>query len=487
MRPPDAARRVVRDGEREYTGGAGDGAGMDGRVEGTAPMPTPVTMPQLGESVTEGTVARWLKREGERVERDEPLLEIVTDKVNADLPSPVAGVLVQRMVEEGTMVPVGATIARIEEHAGEQAPTGEDAPPLPGAGTPPPRMADRRTREPSVAADDRDGATRRRYSPVVRKMAAEHGIDLLALSGTGLGGRVTRLDVLAYLEAARPDVASPASEPASEPGTHPEVDRVTREEVLAYMAARPLPAEAQEPAPCAPRHADGDATLPLTAMRRGIAEHMVRSKRSAPHATTVTEVDMTRVVRWRAAHREIYRTRHGVEITYVAFVIQAVIEALREFPLLNASWGDDCIVLKRHRNIGIAVGLDDGLLVPVIHDADGRSLLGLSRAVVDLATRARAGRLTVQELQGGTFTVNNTGVFGSILSTPVINQPQAAILSMEAIVKRPVVLDDDAIAVRSMMNICLSFDHRIVDGLMAGRFNQRIRRHLEQIPLPSEP
>jgi 2-oxoisovalerate dehydrogenase E2 component (dihydrolipoyl transacylase) len=229
-----------------------------------------------------------------------------------------------------------------------------------------------------------------------------------------------------------------------------------------------------------------DEVVPLTPMRRGIAEHMARSLFTAPQATTVTEVDMTRLVRWRERHKEAIRAREGVEITYVAFVVQAVVAALKAHPYLNASWGDEGIILKRAINIGIAVGMDDGLLVPVIHRADERSLVGIARAVADLAARARARKLTVDELQGGTFTVNNTGAFGSIVSTPVINQPQAAILSMEAIVKRPVVVDD-AIAIHSIMNICLSFDHRIVDGLMAGRFTQMVRQQLEQFALPEVP
>lgn len=478
-------------------------------------MPTPVTMPQLGESVTEGTVARWLKREGERVERDEPLLEVTTDKVNADMPSPIAGVLVRRLVEEGAVVPVGAAVAEIDEAAAAGAPD-QAAAPAEGATMPaavPSGSASSIERAGQTNGHQDAGQTEhRRYSPLVRKLAAEHGIDqqtLASLQGSGLGGRVTKDDVLAYLARAG---GAHAPEPAGRTAAQA---RVTRDDVLSYMAThaapgpaavsvpqpRPAPSSAAAPAPAAsppvavpteteaavpsPAVPSEDETrVPLTAMRRGIAEHMLRSKHTAPHATTVTEVDMTRLVGWRAAHKASFRAREGVEITYLPFVIQAAIDALKAFPVLNAAWGGDAIILKRQINIGIAVGLEDGLLVPVIHRADERSLVGLARAAADLAERARAGRLRVDELQGGTFTVNNTGVFGSIVSTPVINQPQAAILSMEAIVKRPVVIDD-AIAIRSMMNICLSFDHRIVDGLMAGRFNQRVKQYLEHCPLPS--
>jgi 2-oxoisovalerate dehydrogenase E2 component (dihydrolipoyl transacylase) len=467
-------------------------------------MATPILMPQLGESVTEGTVARWLKQEGERVERDEPLLEISTDKVNADMPSPVAGVLVRRSVQEGAVVPIGAELAQIDEIGSEHA----GAPTAPNGETEHPAAAASLTVVGGDGSSDEGGGERRRYSPLVRKLAAEHAVDLAQLKGTGLGGRITKDDVLAF-------VAQRGAAPAVKPETS---GRVTREEVLSYVAAQedgvaaiartrqapegeaPEKVQRAQPVAAAPLPASftpvvtvpvrgsitpapEDEIVPLTPMRRGIAEHMSRSLFTAPQATTVTEVDMTRLVRWRERHRDAVRAREGVEITYVAYVVQATIAALKAHPYLNASWGDEGIILKGAINIGIAVGMDDGLLVPVIHRADERSLVGIARAVADLAARARARRLTVDELQGGTFTVNNTGAFGSIVSTPVINQPQAAILSMEAIVKRPVVVDD-AIAIRSMMNVCLSFDHRIVDGLMAGRFTQMVRQHLEQFPLP---
>jgi 2-oxoisovalerate dehydrogenase E2 component (dihydrolipoyl transacylase) len=461
-------------------------------------MPTPVTMPQLGESVTEGTVVKWLKREGEHVERDDPLFEVTTDKVNAEVPSPFVGVLARILVEEGVAVPIGAVVAEIQEHgvpraavevsahASNQAEGSDDT-------------DSRSAQERRVTLDTAGAGERPRYSPVVRNLAVEHGIDLTVVPGTGLGGRVTKDDVLTYL--ARRDDGT--IDDARVPENDVALGRVTRDMVLAYASEKtPTGVDAGNPRPAdvgianrsdwsvdaspttpmldsASTAQQDEIAVPLTAMRRSIAEHMARSKLTAPHATTVTEVDMTSLFRWRESNKHQFRARNGFDLTYVTFVIHAVLTGLRAFPLLNSSWGGDAIVLKKHLNIGVAVGLDDGLLVPVIHDADELSLVGIARAVADLADRARRGKLTVRELQGGTFTVNNTGAFGSIVSTPVINQPQAAILSMEAIVKRPMVIAD-AIAIRSMMNICLSFDHRIVDGLMAGRFNQTVKAALEQ-------
>jgi pyruvate/2-oxoglutarate dehydrogenase complex dihydrolipoamide acyltransferase (E2) component len=254
--------------------------------------------------------------------------------------------------------------------------------------------------------------------------------------------------------------------------------------IAAMAGMPPLGATVADGAGSAGEKAD-ETYLPLTPMRKAIAAHMVHSKQTAPHATTTIEVDMTRLVKWRERHKEAMIARHGVDITYVAMVMVALVDALKAFPIMNSSWGEDRIILKKRVNIGVAVALDDGLLVPVIHNADERNMVGLARAVADLATRARAGRLTLNDLQGGTFTLNNTGVFGAIVTTPVINQPEAAILAMNAIVKRPVVIEDDAIAVRSMMILSLSFDHRIVDGFTAGRFMQHIVKNINGLELPS--
>ncbi len=513
-------------------------------------MPTSVTMPQLGESVTEGVIARWLKKVGDPVDRDEPIAEIITDKVNAEMPSPFRGALARIVAEEGATVPVGGEICQIEELSAVPAAAGAPAMSTPGLA-----FADREPAHEGAAPDaTRDGTRttdaarangasdgpeeRRRYSPVVKRLAQEHDIDLAAVGGTGLSGRVTKDDVLSYIAARQPGEArtAPAASrglvvPAMDatarstdasvavhPPVEPALSPAVSESAPAMDADRavppaatlvsvptlppavelgpsgpavptasppPPPASASQPprpTPAVAASAGADEEyLPLTPMRKAIAEHMVRSKTTAPHATTTIEVDMTRLVRWRERNKELVKARHGVDVTYLPLVMGAVVAALKDFPILNASWGEDRIILKRRINVGIAVGLDDGLLVPVIHDADERNTVGLARAVVDLTARARAGRLTLQDMQGGTFTLNNTGVFGAIVTTPVINQPQAAILAMNAIVKRPVVIEDDAIAVRSIMTLSLSFDHRIVDGLTAGRFNQRVAQYIDRI------
>lgn len=437
-------------------------------------MATSIRMPQLGESVAEGTIARWLKAEGQTIARDEPLVEIITDKVNAEIPSPVAGVLRRIVAAEGAVVAVGEEIAIVEE-----APAEAPSPAAPEAG------AERYREGPSVGptgvsaaetgeaaeTEAAEGEARRRYSPLVRQLAQEHHIDLGQVRGTGSGGRVTRDDVLAYL-AARQQAAAPAapSPPPAEPPPAP------------APAAPPLAAAAAEPGarPGPPAPAEGDEVVPLSPIRRAIAEHMVRSVHTSPHAWMLVEVDATGLVRWREAELAEFRRREGFELTYLPFVLKAVVEALRHHPALNACWADDRIILRRAINVGIAVALEDGLVVPVVHHADRLSIAGLARAVHDLVSRARAGKLTLADVQGGTFTLNNTGVFGSIASQPILNQPQAAILTMEAIVKRPVVIDD-AIAIRSIMNLCLSFDHRVLDGATAGRFLAEVKRRIESL------
>ncbi len=425
-----------------------------------------VTMPQLGESVTEGTVAKWLKREGEPVARYEPLVEIITDKVNSEIPSPEAGVLSRILVPEGRTVKVGTEIAVIEPATPGREPA--PAAQLGAAVEPAPAHEATPTQEATLAiGEDRPRYTeeeaRRRSSPLVRRLAKEHGIDLSLVAGTGAGGRVTKDDLLAYIEsravAARGEVAPPP----------PPVPAAALE-----IATPPPPSPAAPAAPGAP-----EEILPVSPMRRAIAEHMVRSVTTAPHAWTYVEVDVAGMVRWREQVRAEFRAREGFDLTYVPFVAKAVVESLREHPILNSTWRDGQIVLKKRIHLGIAVALEDGLIVPVIHDADERSIAGLARAVHDLATRARAGKLTPQDVQGGTFTLNNTGAVGSILSMPIIHQPQAAILTMEAITRRVVVTADDAIAIRPILNMCLSFDHRICDGLQAGRFLQAVRQKLQ--------
>jgi 2-oxoisovalerate dehydrogenase E2 component (dihydrolipoyl transacylase) len=410
-----------------------------------------IKMPQLGESVTEGTVDKWLKHEGDMVKRDEPLVEVVTDKVNAEIPSPFEGKLVKIAVSEGETVRVGAVIAQIETAAG--APAGAPArekeagvahtevPAEPAGGRGPQPLP-----VPAPAAEPADGGERVRLSPAVRKLAAEHGVDPTSIKGSGMGGRVTRDDVLAAL------------------------------------GGQEAPAKPAAPAPApTPARVDGkrEELVKLSVMRRSIAEHMVRSLATSPHAWTLQEVDVTNLVRYREAEKDSFKARHGTTLTYLPFVAQVLCEALKEFPWLNSTWTDEGVVLKRYINLGIAVAIPDGLIVPVVKDADRLGFTDLVGAINDLVERARSKQLKADDVAGGTFTLNNTGATGSIASQPIINQPQAAILTTESIVKRPVVIDD-AIAIRHMMNVCLSFDHRIVDGMMAGQFLTGVKKRLEE-------
>jgi len=405
-----------------------------------------IKMPQLGESVTEGTVEKWLKREGEFVKRDEPIVEVVTDKVNAEIPSPFEGTLVKIDAGEGQVVRVGAVIAQIETAATAAAPAAAPAAATPKA-APAPTAAP--APAPAAAPAQRAPATdeHARLSPAVRKLAAERGIDPTSIQGSGLGGRVTREDLLAASGA-------PAAAPA--------------------RAAAPAP-------PSAPAKVDGgrEELVKLSIMRRSIADHMVRSLATSPHAWTLQEVDVTNLVRYREAEKDGFRARHGTALTYLPFVAQLLGRALKQFPWLNSTWTDDGVVLKRYLNLGIAVSIPDGLIVPVLKDADQLGFSELVRRINDLIERSRNKQLKPEDVQGGTFTLNNTGATGSVASQPIINQPQAAILTTEAIVKRPVVIGE-GIAVRDMMNMCLSFDHRIIDGMMAGQFLSFMKQGLEE-------
>ena len=412
-----------------------------------------IKMPQLGESVTEGTVDKWLKHEGDFVKRDEPLVEVVTDKVNAEIPSPFEGKLVKISAAEGETVRVGAVIGQIEV-AGTGTPAAGSVETVVAPTDVPPEPAGERAPAPVASAtigDDGNGE-RAKLSPAVRKLAAEHGIDAAALRGSGMGGRVTRDDVLAAVGSG-------------------------------VAAAEAPPAAAPKPsAPAAPKPARVDGTreelVKLSVMRRSIAEHMVRSLATSPHAWTLQEVDVTNLVRYRVAEKESFKARHGAALTYLPFVIQIVCDVIKQYPWLNSTWTDEGVVLKRYINMGVAVSIPDGLIVPVLKDADQRGFTDLVRELNDLIERARTKRLKPEDVQGGTFTLNNTGATGSVASQPIINQPQAAILTTESIVKRPVVIND-AIAVRHMMNICLSFDHRIIDGMTAGQFLSTIKARLE--------
>ncbi|HEY4866004.1 MAG TPA: dihydrolipoamide acetyltransferase family protein [Candidatus Dormibacteraeota bacterium] len=404
---------------------------------------TTLRMPQLGESVTEGTVDRWLKKEGEFVRRDEPLVEVVTDKVNAEVPSPFEGRLVRIEVGEGQTVPVGAALAELDVGGSEQAeaaataaPAVEQAPGVPGAAE--------TAEPPPTPPGQTDG--RSRLSPAVRRLSEEHGVDLAQLRGSGAGGRVTREDVLAFVGAR--DAAPPA--------------------------AGPTPA----PRPAQPVAEPEDELVRVGAVRRQIAEHMVRSVQTAPHAWGMREVDMSALVAYREANKERFRERHGINLTYLPFVIQVVCDALRANPYLNSSWTDEGILLRGNLNIGVAVALPDALIVPVVKNADRLGLLDLARTLHDLSTRARTRSLRPEDVRGGTFTVNNTGAIGSVQGMAIINQPQSAILSTESIVKRPVVREDE-IVIRPIMYLTMSFDHRVVDGLQAGHFLSAVQEGLE--------
>jgi 2-oxoisovalerate dehydrogenase E2 component (dihydrolipoyl transacylase) len=411
---------------------------------------SPIKMPQLGESVTEGTVDRWLKNEGDFVKRDEPLVEVITDKVNAEIPSPFEGKLVKITAAQGETVQVGAVIAQIET-AGAAPAKAE-----PAAKQPQAAMSEAATEAPGPALEaptQAGGDGNARLSPAVRKLAAEHNLDPTTLRGSGLGGRVTRDDVLAAV-GGKTAAAPAANHPAA-------------------------PAPAPQRAPQAPRDGSREELVKLSVMRRSIAEHMVRSLATSPHAWTLQEVDVTNLVRYRESEKEGFKARHGVALTYLPFVAQIVGDALKEFPWLNSSWSDEGVILKRYVNLGIAVSIPDGLIVPVLKDADQRGFTDLVRSLNDLIERARNKQLKPDDVQGGTFTLNNTGATGSVASQPIINQPQAAILTTESIVRRPVVIGD-GIAVRNMMNMALSFDHRIIDGMMAGQFLGLIKKRLEE-------
>jgi 2-oxoisovalerate dehydrogenase E2 component (dihydrolipoyl transacylase) len=431
---------------------------------------TTVTMPQLGESVTEGTIGAWLKQVGDRIEKYDPLVEVETDKVSSEIPSPVSGVLVEILISPETTVPVGTGLCRIDPaESVSSLPAARDADSTVTDGSLHQAVANNVSYTPQYWGHQETeprsemDLLRARSSPVVRRIAEEHGLDIAQIDGSGIGGRVTKQDILAFV--AQLQTVQPSTQPVAQPVS---------------VSVPPTQSEprsvARTPLPIFP----GDEIVPLTPMRRQIAEHMVRSERLAPHVTTVVEVDMTNVVAYRAARKEAFTRREGVELTYLPFAIKAVSIALRDHPRLNAVWDEDRIIHRKAINIGVAVGLEDGLIVPVVKNADRLSLTGLMHAVAELAGKARAGTLTPDEVVGGTFTVNNPGTFGSIASTPILVQPQVAILSTEAIVKRPVVVDD-MIGIRSMMNLSLSFDHRALDGLATARFLQQVKRWLEGV------
>jgi 2-oxoisovalerate dehydrogenase E2 component (dihydrolipoyl transacylase) len=465
---------------------------------------TIVKMPQLGESVSEGTIGRWLKQPGERVERDEPLVEIQTDKVNAEVPSPVAGILQQILLPEGTTAAVKTDMAIIGDEASASPPPAAPAPPAPPPAfsydsTPGGGVVGHREDAPPPPQPEPNGTPPKRfYTPVVLRMAEEHNLDLSTIEGTGAHGRVTRRDVeraIAGAGAARPSVStppptssppepSPAMAVPSLPDAAPRMSVPVAEPSpgMAGPTSLGTPPAASPPMPVP--SALGDQNVALTPMRRAIAEHMARARADIPDAWSLIEIDMTRLSRQRDALQADWQAREGHELTYLPFFVKAVLAGLRAVPEMNASWAGDHVTVHRDYNLGIAVSVQSGLIVPVLRGADQLSLAGVARAMRALILKARSGRLSMDDLQGGTFTVNNPGSLGSIMSQPIVPVGQAGIITMEAIVKRPVVTAEDAIAVRSMMYSCLSFDHRILDGSGALTFLKTLKHELETVEYP---
>ncbi len=433
-------------------------------------MPTNVIMPQMGESVAEGTVTKWLKKAGEHIDRDEPLFEISTDKVDAEIPSPAAGILSQILVKENETVAVNTVVAVIDgEGAAVAAPAAEPgaevaAPPAPAAALPPTPVA---TASVPTAAGGPTALTapaEARSSPLVRRIAHDYHVDLTQVRGTGLGGRISKKDILAYVEQ-RQSAAAGRTAAAREP------------------LAQPPPAPVQ-PAPLPSTLTGPTQVVPMTPMRRQIAEHMVTSKRTSAHVYTVFEVEMSKVVEARERQRDEFERRYGFKLTYTPFFVRAAVEAIKQIPVINSSVDGTNLIYKRNVNVGIAVALETGLIVPVIKRADEKNFLGIAQAVQDLAERARNKRLSVEDVQGGTFTITNPGSFGGLFGLPIINQPQVAILGVGAIEKRPVVRND-AIAIRSMAYLSLSYDHRVIDGAVAEKFLGHIKQTLENWDEPA--
>lgn len=426
-------------------------------------MKIDLSMPQMGESITEGTIAKWLKKPGDSVERDEAVLEITTDKIDSEIPSPEDGVLSEILVEEGETVEVGTVLARIEtdRETAEAQPEAKEK-----KGEKEARKAEPATRagEEKPEAEEEPEEEKLPVTPVAKKIASEKGVsdqELKSLSGSGQGGRITKQDILEYLE-----------------------QRKLTESAQERPKTTPQRAEQKAPAVKTPEmesryDRDRVEIIEMSPMRRRIAEHMVYSKHTSPHTYTVAEVDLTRIVNYREQMKKQFEKEEGFKLTYNPFILQATVQALKAFPLVNASLEEDRIIRKEYIHLGVAVAVEEGLLVPVIRDADEKNLLGLARNAWELALKAREKRLKPDDLQGGTFTVTNPGVFGNIFGLPIINQPQLGILGVGAVTKRPVVIQE-AIAIRSIVYLSFSYDHRVIDGAMASRFTQEIRANLEE-------
>jgi 2-oxoglutarate dehydrogenase E2 component (dihydrolipoamide succinyltransferase) len=455
----------------------------------------------MGESIVEGTLTKWLKKPGDHVDRDEPLFEISTDKVDTEIPSPTAGVLKEVLVEEGKTVAISTVVGRIEEGAGNgasaPAPTAAKqaaAPPAaPKPTAPPPKQSAQPDGDskplpepvahsagpypipmeepaPTIQAESPDAESPAGpLSPLVRKMAREYGIDLRQVKGTGGGGRITKQDLEAYMSAQGARTMAQSTAPAPAASTTPTV----------YTPAIPaVQPPATTPAIMPRAEAPRARVEPMSVMRQRIAEHMVMSKRTSAHVTTVHKTDMTKIAKMRERNKAEFHQRYGYSLTFLPFVAKAAAEAIRHYPILNASIEGTNIIYHNEINLGIAVALENGLIVPVIRNADEKNVVGLQRSIVDLSTRARSRQLKPDEVQGGTFSITNFGSFGSVFATPVINQPQVAILGVGAVEKTPVVIDD-AIAIRSVAYLALTFDHRLIDGALADQFTGKVKSILE--------
>lgn len=446
-----------------------------------------VVMPQMGESIAEGTLSKWLKKVGDTVKRDEPIFEISTDKVDAEIPAPSAGVLAEILVTEGQTVPIQTVVARLETEAGAVAAPAASAPapaapaaapaPAPAAAAPAAPAKSAAPAAPAVAPADEslEDRLRRRSTPVVRKIAAEHGLDIATIPGSGLAGRVTKQDVLSFIESGGDGKTAPAAQPSA-PAAAPVA--------AATPAAPPAGGVAVIPGPVVEPW-DGDRVEQWSRIRKLTADHMIMSRRVSPHVSSLIEIDYTRVAQVRAKRKAEFAER-GVNLTFLSFVIKAVAENLRQHPIVNSAVMGESTIFRREVNIGIAVALDWGLIVPVVRHADELNLLGLARAIQDLADRARNKKLTPDEVQKGTFTVTNPGVFGTVVGLPIINQPQSAILAVGAIEKQPAVITQpdgtDTIAIRTKGILALSFDHRVVDGADADRFLADVKKSLHTVP-----
>ena len=417
-------------------------------------MATNVIMPQMGESIAEGTITKWMKKVGERVERDEPLFEISTDKVDAEIPSPAAGILKQILVKENETVAINTVVAVVDGEGADAAPTpaqasapSQEAPAAAPVHSAPTVTA--QAEPPASMENESDDGEDVRTSPLVRRIARENNVDLGEVKGSGLGGRVNKKDILDFIEQRGAGATSvPVTSPAQS----------ATKSAMTFTAATQI--------------------VPMTPMRQKIAEHMVMSKHTSAHVYTLVEVEMSKVVGARERFKKEFEERNGIKLTYTPFFVRACVEAIKELPIINSSLDGINIVYKRDVNIGIAVALENGLIVPVIKRADEKNFLGVARSVQDLADRARTKRLSVDDVQGGTFTITNPGSFGGLFGLPIINQPQVAILGVGAIEKRPVVRDD-AIAIRSMVYLSVSYDHRVIDGAVAERFMGKIKSILE--------